>query len=85
MKPRIYVETTVPSFYYAVRDGPEMVARREWTRQWWDRASADCALVTSPPVVDEIEHGDFPSRGDCLPLIEPLQGLAADARKDARG
>jgi hypothetical protein len=33
MKPRVYVETTVPSFYYEVRDEPEMLARRDWTRQ----------------------------------------------------
>ncbi len=38
MKPRVYVETTVPSFYYEVRAEPEMVARRDWTRQWWSRA-----------------------------------------------
>jgi len=78
MKPRIYVETTVPSFYYEVRDEPEMVARREWTRQWWDRASADCELVTSPPVVDELERGDFPSREECLRLMAPLPLLAVE-------
>ena len=78
MKPRIYVETTVPSFYYEVRDEPEMVARREWTRRWWDRAGADCDLVTSPPVVDELERGDFPSREECLRLIAPLPLLAVE-------
>lgn len=78
MKPRVYVETTVPSFYYEVRDEPEMVARREWTRQWWNRARADCELVTSPPVVDELERGDFPSREECLRLIAPLPLLAVE-------
>lgn len=78
MKPRVYVETTVPSFYYEVRDGPEMVARRDWTRQWWERASAACELVTSVPVVDEIERGDFPNREECLRLIAPLPLLAVE-------
>jgi len=78
MKPRIYVETTVPSFYYEVRDEPEMVARREWTRQWWGRARTGCELLTSPPVVDELERGDFPSREECLRLIAPLPLLAVE-------
>jgi len=30
---RIYVETSVPSFYYEVRTEPGMVAMTQWTRQ----------------------------------------------------
>jgi predicted nucleic acid-binding protein len=78
MKPRVYVETTVPSFYYEVRDEPEMVARRDWTRQWRGRATADCELVTSVPVVDELERGDFPKREECLRLIASLPLLAVE-------
>jgi hypothetical protein len=78
MKPRIYVETTIPSFYYEVRDEPEMVARREWTRGWWHRAATSCELVTSAPVVDEIERGAFPSREECLQLLAPLPLLAVE-------
>jgi predicted nucleic acid-binding protein len=78
MKPRVYVETTVPSFYHEVRDEPEMVARRDWTRQWWARATANCELVTSVPVVDELERGDFPNREECLGLVAPLPLLAVE-------
>ena len=31
-----YVETTIPSFYHEVRTEPEMVARKDWTRRWFD-------------------------------------------------
>jgi hypothetical protein len=34
MKPKVYIETTIPSFYHEVRTEPDMVARRQWTRQW---------------------------------------------------
>ena len=78
MKPRVYVETTVPSFYHEIRDEAEMVARRDWTRQWWARATADCELVTSVPVVDEFERGDFPNREECLRLLAPLPLLAVE-------
>jgi len=37
MKPRVYIETTIPSFYFETRSTPEMVARRQWTRHWWVR------------------------------------------------
>jgi hypothetical protein len=78
MKSRIYIETTIPSFYYEIREEPEMIARRDWTRQWWDRARTESELLTSAPVVDELEHGDFPSRADCLRLIAPLPVLAVE-------
>ena len=35
-KPRVYVETTIPSFYHEARAAADIAARREWTRRWWD-------------------------------------------------
>jgi predicted nucleic acid-binding protein len=78
MKTRIYVETTIPSFYFEVRREPEMAARREWTRRWWTQAREACDLCTSAAVIDELERGDFPSRQDCLGLIEALPVLAVE-------
>lgn len=43
----IYVETTIPSFYYEVRTEPEMLARRSWTREWWSISAGRDDLVTS--------------------------------------
>ena len=62
MQDTIYVETTIPSFYYEVHNDPEMVARRQWTRDWWKRVSGQHLLVTSAAVVGELQSGDFPSR-----------------------
>ena len=53
-KPRVYIETTIPSFYHEVRTTPDIVARREWTRQWWSDAPERYRLVTSPAVLDEL-------------------------------
>jgi hypothetical protein len=69
---RIYVETTIPSFYYEVRTEPEMIARRNWTRDWWAMALKRDELVTGPPVIAELERGDFPGREDALALIGRL-------------
>jgi predicted nucleic acid-binding protein len=72
---RVYVETTIPSFHAEVRTEPEMVARRNWTRQWWALASRRDELVTSPAVIGELERGDFPGKSDALALIESLPVL----------
>ena len=54
MKPKIYIETSIPSFYYEVRMEADMVARWQWTRRWWDGSSDEYTLVTSVPVLDEL-------------------------------
>ena len=69
MQPRVYIETTIPSFYYEVRTEPEMVARRSWTRTWWDDRRHMYQLVTSVAVLDELQAGTFPSKGQALRLL----------------
>jgi predicted nucleic acid-binding protein len=61
-KARVYVETTIPSFYHEARTSPDVVARRDWTRQWWEEASGHYELVTSPAVLDELSGGAIPER-----------------------
>jgi predicted nucleic acid-binding protein len=56
-KPRVYVETTIPSFYHEPRASADIVVRREWTRQWWKEAPERYELVTSPAVLDELAGG----------------------------
>ncbi|HEY7157009.1 MAG TPA: type II toxin-antitoxin system VapC family toxin [Gemmataceae bacterium] len=73
MNRRVYIETTIPSFYHEVRTEPEMLARRAWTREWWDDRRSDFELATSEAVLDELENGEFPQKGDALALI---QGVA---------
>jgi len=70
-----YVETSIPSFYYEVRTEPAMIARREWTQQWWDTAVDQERLVASPAVLDELSQGNFPSRSDAIKLLKNLEVL----------
>ncbi len=69
---RVYVETTIPSFFYEHRPEAAMVARREWTRSWWQAAAHRDELVTSEAVLDELARGDFNARQDCLALLADL-------------
>ena len=72
MKPKIYIETSIPSFYHEIRTEPEMVARRDWTRQFWDEFSGNYSLVTSIAVLDELNRGEHPNKSKCLELIEDI-------------
>jgi predicted nucleic acid-binding protein len=78
MNRRVYIETTIPSFYHEVRTEPEMVARREWTREWWDDHRSNFELVTSEAVIEELESGTFPQKSDALSLIQNLPLLDVD-------
>ena len=66
---RIYIETTVVSFYFNARPEPEMVARQNWPRRWLDAAlSSSDDLVTSLAVETELTTGDFPHKSDMIEL-----------------
>ena len=54
MRLRAYIETTIPSFYHEVRSEPHRVARRQWTREWWDNRRQGYEVVTSEAVLDEL-------------------------------
>jgi predicted nucleic acid-binding protein len=77
-KPRVYVETTIPSFYFEARTAPDIVARREWTRRWWSDAAERYELVTSEVVLDELTNGPSERSADWLGLIRDLPLLPVE-------
>jgi|SRR6266853_2395447 len=72
MKSKVYIETSIPSFYHEIRTEPEMVARKQWTRQWWDDSRNDYQLVTSVAVLDELSSGDYTNKDKCTELVVDL-------------
>ena len=77
MKPVVYIETTIPSFYFELRTEPEMVARRNWTREWWKSFKDQYQLVTSLGVKAELEEGDYETKSDVLDLLDAIEVLEA--------
>ena len=71
----VYIETTISSFYHEVQTEPDMVARRQWTREWWDEHQHAYDLVSSDAVVDELERGDHPVKEQALSLIDHVELL----------
>ncbi|MFH1707997.1 MAG: type II toxin-antitoxin system VapC family toxin [Planctomycetota bacterium] len=72
---RVYIETSIPSFYYEVREAPDMIARRDWTRQWWDQQRRHYECVTSMAVVEELGRGVYPGKADAQKMIATIPVL----------
>jgi hypothetical protein len=73
MKKTVYIETTIPSFYLETRQEPGMVARRQWTREWWRGHRKAYDLVTSAAVINELERGGHPYQRRALALIREIE------------
>ena len=74
MKRTVYVETTIPSYY--CDDRPELRTDIARTRQWWDQERDAYGCYVSEAVLYELAEGNYPSRQNCLALVETLPELA---------
>jgi predicted nucleic acid-binding protein len=79
MKPTVYIETTVPSYYHNSRSDAEMVVFSQWTRDWWDNHRHEYEIVTSAAVIDELSQGEHPLKAEKLAMMEPLKQLQITA------
>ena len=61
MSLKIYIETTIPSFYFETRPDMENQVRRRWTREWWDSYHSHYDLFTSEVVLLELGRSNYPS------------------------
>ncbi len=68
----VYIETSIPSFYYEVRTEAEFVAMRNWTRIWWDESRHKLDCFTSEAVIYELESGMHPNKKDKLKLMKNI-------------
>ena len=73
MKPKIYLETTIPS-YLTSRPSRDLVmaAHQQITREWWDTQHYAFDLFVSQMVLDEVSSGDPEAAARRLGLLKPL-------------
>lgn len=59
-RPKLYLETTIPSYLTAHPSrNPLTALRQRTTREWWDEKRADYELCISQIVLDEAGEGDL--------------------------
>jgi predicted nucleic acid-binding protein len=74
-KPIAYIETTIPNFYYDLRESEAVTSRRTWTRAWWASAPDRYHMITSNVVVEELSAGKSRLVQLRLALLEHLPVL----------
>jgi len=73
---RIYIETTIPSFYHTLRADEESRVRQKWTRQWWNEYADIFALTSSVAVIEELSKGTSDKVQDRLDLLKNVELLS---------
>ncbi len=73
MKPRIYIETSIPS-YLTARRSRDLIAtaNQELTQEWWETRKGDFYLVISEFVLREASAGDPIAASNRLAAIEGI-------------
>ena len=76
MKPKVYIETTIPS-YLAGRPSRDLVVagNQELTREWWDERRAAFDLYISQFVLDEAAIGDLKAVRRRMDVLNGLSEL----------
>ncbi|MBL8875840.1 MAG: hypothetical protein JNM86_08605 [Phycisphaerae bacterium] len=68
----VYIETTIPSFYFETRKHPTIVAWHLSTRRWWDVQRAAYRTLTSGYVIDELRVTPGAKAGKMLAMMEDV-------------
>lgn len=78
MKPKVYLETTIPSLLTAWPSRDLIIAAdQQTTRDWWENRRRDFELFVSPEVLGEASQGDPEAARLRLETIATLPVLAA--------
>jgi predicted nucleic acid-binding protein len=78
MNPSVYLDATIPSFYYEDRPGAVMQAWREITVEFWDQARGRYEIFISDETIRELQDTGYPKekRDNCLALVAGFRRLA---------
>lgn len=84
MKPRLYLETTIPSYLAARRSRDlRLAADQETTEEWWETRRQEYELFVSEAVLEEVADGDPAFAAKRLGFLAGLPRLTATPDVDA--
>src|SRR5262249_36266614 len=76
MKPKVYLETSVPSYLTAwLSRDLVMAAHQQITREWWDKRKDDFDLYVSQIVLQEAAGGDASAAARRMELLRGIPAL----------
>jgi hypothetical protein len=79
MKPKLYLESTVPS-YYVARPSRDLVraAQQKLTHDWWKTRLEDFEIFVSDTVLDEVSAGEAAMAKKRIELLQTFTLLATN-------
>lgn len=78
MKESVYIETTIFSFLYDERESHDIIAMRDWTKNWWNNYRSKYLLITSTAVFDELSRGEKSHKDKSLSLALTIPAISPD-------
>lgn len=82
--PKLYLETTIPSYLTARRSRDlRMAADQETTEEWWETKRGEYELFISETVLDEAADGDAVFAAKRLAVLAGLPRLSITGKADA--
>ena len=81
-RPTVYIETTIPSFYFEVHEDPTSRYHRDATRRWWEQRAQGFLRVSSGFVLLELEAAPDFIRGGAVALMRDVPLLPVPERFD---
>jgi len=70
MKEKVYLDSTIPSYYFDQRES--LHAFTEITRKWWAEMRGEYELYLSDAVLQELNSGDYPRKREIIELVSPI-------------
>jgi len=71
----LYLDTTIPSYYYDQRKSLDIRYRRKITRDWWNNEKDFFSLYVSELVLVELQRRNYPQKEKVIRLVKDVSIL----------
>nr|VFJ61274.1 MAG: hypothetical protein BECKFW1821A_GA0114235_11124 [Candidatus Kentron sp. FW] len=73
MKEKVYIDSTIPSYYFDRRES--LATFTEITKKWWSEMASEYDLFVSDAVIRELNRGEYPNKEEVLALVSGIPSL----------
>jgi len=75
IKRSVYLDSTIPSYYYDQRKELDIKYRRKITKDWWTNEKDPFDLYISELVLVELQRGNYPQKEKVVRLVKDMSIL----------
>jgi len=73
MKEKVYLDTTIPSYFFDNRKSQQQLI--EITKDWWNNMSDQYDIFISDAVLEELCNGEYPLKKEIIKWTSAIQAL----------